>query len=279
LGADCAGIGVVEGAASSSPPQHEAERVSVTAGHGQKSHRVGVPVVFRRTLEGQEGMPPGGVPAEAELVLFGVVVDRARVAQVARIGHPGGDGEVKVWQAPVWRERYDGEVSAARRPGRPVAGEGAGCGNAEIPDQFTAERECKAATGVRSVCFGSPSLWGSCCQTAPSGFPRAPRVAGFLALVLVLIGLFIRWTAILTLGRFFTVDVAVHSDHALVENGLYRFVRHPFYTGLLVAFLGVGGSLCQLDQPAGAPGSDHARCPQAGLEGRACAGRDVGVGV
>ena len=71
-------------------------------------------------------------------------------------------------------------------------------------------------------------------------FPWAPRATGFLALVLVLIGLFVRWTAILTLGRFFTVDVAVHSDHALVESGLYRFVRHPSYTGLLVAFLGVG---------------------------------------
>ena len=51
------------------------------------------------------------------------------------------------------------------------------------------------------------------------------------------------WTAILTLGRLFTVDVAIHSDHAVVEQGLYRFMRHPSYTGLLVAFLGLGVSL------------------------------------
>jgi protein-S-isoprenylcysteine O-methyltransferase len=38
----------------------------------------------------------------------------------------------------------------------------------------------------------------------------------------------------------FTVDVAIHSDHEVVQTGLYRFVRHPSYTGLLIAFLGFG---------------------------------------
>jgi len=32
--------------------------------------------------------------------------------------------------------------------------------------------------------------------------------------------------------------VAVHSDHSVVESGLYRFMRHPSYTGLLIVFLG-----------------------------------------
>jgi protein-S-isoprenylcysteine O-methyltransferase len=53
-------------------------------------------------------------------------------------------------------------------------------------------------------------------------------------------GLALRWTAIVTLGRYFTVDVAVHSDHVVVQHGPYRFMRHPSYTGLLVAFLGIG---------------------------------------
>ncbi len=60
------------------------------------------------------------------------------------------------------------------------------------------------------------------------------------ALVLMVFGLVVRWTAILTLGRLFTVDVAIHSDHEVVQTGLYRFVRHPSYTGLLIAFLGFG---------------------------------------
>ena len=50
----------------------------------------------------------------------------------------------------------------------------------------------------------------------------------------------LRWTAVLSLGRLFTVDVAIHSDHTVVHSGLYRFMRHPSYTGLLIAFLGLG---------------------------------------
>jgi protein-S-isoprenylcysteine O-methyltransferase Ste14 len=66
---------------------------------------------------------------------------------------------------------------------------------------------------------------------------RAVRV---FALVLLLGGLAIRWASIVTLGRLFTVDVAIQQGHALVDRGVYRFVRHPSYSGLLLAFLGLG---------------------------------------
>ena len=72
--------------------------------------------------------------------------------------------------------------------------------------------------------------------------PGAHRVYFVLALVLLVGGLALRWVAILTLGRLFTVDVAIHFDHAVVQSGLYRLVRHPSYTGLLVAFVGLGVS-------------------------------------
>jgi protein-S-isoprenylcysteine O-methyltransferase len=51
-------------------------------------------------------------------------------------------------------------------------------------------------------------------------------------------GLILRWWAIITLGRFFTVDVTIEQDHQLVERGPFRWVRHPSYTGVLVAFIG-----------------------------------------
>jgi protein-S-isoprenylcysteine O-methyltransferase len=63
------------------------------------------------------------------------------------------------------------------------------------------------------------------------------------ALALFLGGLALRWWAIVTLGRFFTVDVAIHNDHRLVTRGPYRFLRHPSYTGLLAAFAGLGLTL------------------------------------
>ena len=51
-------------------------------------------------------------------------------------------------------------------------------------------------------------------------------------------GLILRWWAIVTLGRFFTVDVVIEPDHELVERGPFRLARHPSYTGVLLAFVG-----------------------------------------
>lgn len=78
-------------------------------------------------------------------------------------------------------------------------------------------------------------------QWMPSGrLPGPPSLIRLLALGLLVGGLALRWAAIITLGRLFTVDIAIHADHAVVQSGLYRLVRHPSYTGLLVAFLGLG---------------------------------------
>jgi protein-S-isoprenylcysteine O-methyltransferase Ste14 len=64
-----------------------------------------------------------------------------------------------------------------------------------------------------------------------------------ISLAIMTAGLVIRWTAILTLGSFFNTRVAIHQDHRLIRTGLYRLVRHPSYSGLLLVFLGLGLSL------------------------------------
>jgi len=53
-------------------------------------------------------------------------------------------------------------------------------------------------------------------------------------------GVLLRWSAILTLKRFFTVDVSIRQDHTLIRHGPYRTIRHPAYTGVLMAFASVG---------------------------------------
>jgi protein-S-isoprenylcysteine O-methyltransferase Ste14 len=71
---------------------------------------------------------------------------------------------------------------------------------------------------------------------------RIPLRSSWLVLVGLLLifgGLAIRWMAIITLGRFFTATVAIHSHHRVIRTGLYRRIRHPSYTGLLLAFLGL----------------------------------------
>jgi protein-S-isoprenylcysteine O-methyltransferase len=64
------------------------------------------------------------------------------------------------------------------------------------------------------------------------------RVLTIAGTVLLAAGLILRWWAIVTLGRFFTVDVTIEKDHELVERGPFRWVRHPSYTGGLLAFAG-----------------------------------------
>jgi protein-S-isoprenylcysteine O-methyltransferase Ste14 len=58
--------------------------------------------------------------------------------------------------------------------------------------------------------------------------------------VLFLAGLFLRAYAIVYLGRFFTVNVAVAADHRAIDTGPYRYVRHPSYSGSMLEFLGLG---------------------------------------
>jgi len=62
----------------------------------------------------------------------------------------------------------------------------------------------------------------------------------FSGLALIVVGLVLRWIAILTLWKYFTVDVSIVNEHKLVNTGLYKFVRHPAYTGSLLSFLGLG---------------------------------------
>lgn len=58
-----------------------------------------------------------------------------------------------------------------------------------------------------------------------------------LALAILILGLAVRATAIITLGRAFSANVATHAGQALQRTGLYSLVRHPSYLGLELIFL------------------------------------------
>ena len=69
------------------------------------------------------------------------------------------------------------------------------------------------------------------------------QIFAIAGVVVFVAGLILRWWAIITLGRFFTVDVTIEKEHELVERGPFRIVRHPSYTGVLLAFVGLALSL------------------------------------
>lgn len=56
-------------------------------------------------------------------------------------------------------------------------------------------------------------------------------------------GIALRLWAIRELGRFYTHRVLRHDGHEVVTAGPYRAVRHPAYTGMLVASAGYTGYL------------------------------------
>ena len=69
------------------------------------------------------------------------------------------------------------------------------------------------------------------------GGSHALKVIGLVVLILALI---IRWTAIYTLGKSFSSNVAIRDSQTLHRSGLYRYLRHPSYLGLLLAFVAIG---------------------------------------
>lgn len=86
------------------------------------------------------------------------------------------------------------------------------------------------------------SVWASFWYSAthPHNMPGADAWVRVIALVLMTAGLVLRWTAVLTLGRMFSTNVAIHHAHVLRTSGLYRWVRHPSYSAMLVIFAALG---------------------------------------
>lgn len=52
-------------------------------------------------------------------------------------------------------------------------------------------------------------------------------------------GMGVRVAGMMQLGALFSGFVAVQSAHRLITGGCYRWLRHPIYTGSLVAFAGI----------------------------------------
>ena len=86
----------------------------------------------------------------------------------------------------------------------------------------------------------------------------------FAGVVLFVAGLLLRWWAIITLGRFFTVDVTIEKDHELVERGPLRVVRHPSYVR------GFGFDSGQLGRAARHPSADWRGFHSPHERGREC---------
>ena len=58
--------------------------------------------------------------------------------------------------------------------------------------------------------------------------------------VVVLLGISFTWWARIHLGRFWSNAITHKEDHKIIDTGPYGLVRHPIYTGLIIAMLATG---------------------------------------
>jgi protein-S-isoprenylcysteine O-methyltransferase Ste14 len=65
----------------------------------------------------------------------------------------------------------------------------------------------------------------------------------WVGLAMIVVGEFLRIHCWAVLGKFFTPTVTIASDHRVVDQGAYRWVRHPSYAGAILGLFGMGVAL------------------------------------
>ena len=92
----------------------------------------------------------------------------------------------------------------------------------------------------RAMFFGAILLFPVGRVVAPDAVIGGGVWSFSLGVLIAWLGLLLRWWSFATLGRYFTVVLQTRADQPVIERGPYRVLRHPSYTGLLLAFSGCG---------------------------------------
>jgi protein-S-isoprenylcysteine O-methyltransferase Ste14 len=80
--------------------------------------------------------------------------------------------------------------------------------------------------------------WGS--RLAPGAGMGNGVTVFAVGMLLFAAGAALRWASFWALGHYFTFTVDVSADQHVVTTGPYRVLRHPGYTGGLLAMIGIG---------------------------------------
>ena len=75
-------------------------------------------------------------------------------------------------------------------------------------------------------------------RTGVYDVPAMYHPAADVGLILLLLGTVVNLMGRFALGRNWGHHVVIYEDHQLVTRGVYHFVRHPLYAGLIWMFLG-----------------------------------------
>ena len=60
-----------------------------------------------------------------------------------------------------------------------------------------------------------------------------------IGLSLYCVSVIVRHVAIRTLGKFWSLQIEIRPDHNLVREGIYRYVRHPAYSSIILEVIAI----------------------------------------
>lgn len=69
-------------------------------------------------------------------------------------------------------------------------------------------------------------------------FIEHTNLVGTIGLIISVIGAIIACASRYILGKNWSLSVQRKENHQLIQDGIYKIVRHPIYTGLLLLFIG-----------------------------------------
>ena len=95
-------------------------------------------------------------------------------------------------------------------------------------------------------------LYRSRASIEPIRVWETPFEAAWAAFGLVIVGFLFCWWARLHLGSLWSGNITVKEGHRVVDTGPYRLVRHPIYTGLILAAVATAAEKATLLALAGA---------------------------
>jgi len=104
----------------------------------------------------------------------------------------------------------------------------------------TGVREDKSNRWVLAPLIGAGLLlpWLTAYLDAHNEWVTGGQAIRWLGVGVCLLGICLRLIPVFELGRRFSGFVAIQPDHQLKTDGLYRFIRHPSYLGLLITAFG-----------------------------------------
>jgi protein-S-isoprenylcysteine O-methyltransferase Ste14 len=65
------------------------------------------------------------------------------------------------------------------------------------------------------------------------------KLVSALGLILYVGGVLLRTVAIRTLGKFWSLQIEIRTRHQLIREGIYQYLRHPNYAGIILEVLSI----------------------------------------